>query len=185
MQVNGFELSVTSSRSRSEDMASFAVHYYFWYALCHSQLVPWVIMHCDWCRRRTNTGILPSMELLCCNPLKNVVLFPLKQSFYFLMYLSNKTIKHTRTFDILFKLYSVLLLLREIMQREIWQESYLLGDFFVSLNKKKWGEGLSPPLSEIYTPSWKWECARSKLFCFYQFLWWFPLKFHLFNLMEC
>lgn len=31
------------------NIARFAAHYYFWYALCHPQLVPWVIMHCDWC----------------------------------------------------------------------------------------------------------------------------------------
>lgn len=35
-------------------ITSLAVHYYFWYALCHSQLVPWVIMHCDWCRLQTD-----------------------------------------------------------------------------------------------------------------------------------
>lgn len=42
------------SRTEEENMTSFAVHYYFWYALCHSQLVPWVIMHCDWCRLQTD-----------------------------------------------------------------------------------------------------------------------------------
>lgn len=40
--------------SEEKNLASFAAHYYFWYALCHSQLVPWVIMHCDWCRLQTD-----------------------------------------------------------------------------------------------------------------------------------
>lgn len=64
-------------RTEERNMASFAVHYYFWYALCHSQLVPWVIMHCDWCRLRTDAAKetsfesrLPLMELLHRNPWK-------------------------------------------------------------------------------------------------------------------
>lgn len=37
-------------------LTSLTVHYYFWYALCHSQLVPWVIVHCDWWPLRQHTG---------------------------------------------------------------------------------------------------------------------------------
>ncbi len=36
-------------------LTSLTVHYYFWYALCHSQLVPWVIVHCDWWPQQPQT----------------------------------------------------------------------------------------------------------------------------------
>lgn len=55
-------------------LTSLTVHYYFWYALCHSQLVPWVIVHCDWWPQQQHTDQPPNLHHICLkNHLKTTI----------------------------------------------------------------------------------------------------------------